>query len=231
MISYWYSCDISDDIFNKFDEDEIILCLNYDGIYWINNLNLILQQNNKNPSIQWWVNTYKIWDPVLFNESYRFWDTLHNNLKWVITNIEVKKDKVYFTLDVKKEINILDATFNWIEVLEEFNNWKTTIKFYVNKLESTDEDKNDSKNIVPFQVSYAVSIHKSQWLEYNSVKIVISEDIDELITHNIFYTAITRARKNLKIYWSPKTSKLILETISHNENSTDSYILKNKFNL
>lgn len=231
MISYWYSCDISDDIFNRFDEDEIILCLNYDGIYGINNLNVILQQNNKNPSIQWWVNTYKIWDPVLFNESYRFWDILHNNLKWVITNIEVKKDKVYFTLDVKKEINILDATFNWIEVLEEFTNWKTNIRFYVNKLENTDEDKNDSKNIIPFQVSYAVSIHKSQWLEYNSVKIVISEDIDELITHNIFYTAITRARKNLKIYWSTKTSKLILETISHNENSTDSYILKNKFNL
>ena len=45
--------------------------------------------------------------------------------------------------------------------------------------------------MVPFQIAYAVSIHKAQGLEYESVKVVITEDIDEMITHNIFYTAIT----------------------------------------
>ena len=49
--------------------------------------------------------------------------------------------------------------------------------------------------IVPFQVAYAVSIHKAQGLEYKSVKIVITNDVEELITHNIFYTAITRAKE------------------------------------
>lgn len=64
--------------------------------------------------------------------------------------------------------------------------------------------------MIPFQVSYAVSIHKAQGLEYDSVKIVITEDIDEMITHKIFYTAITRTKNLLKIYWSPESQEKIL---------------------
>lgn len=64
--------------------------------------------------------------------------------------------------------------------------------------------------VVSFQIAYAVSIHKAQGLEYESVKMVITEDIDEMITHNIFYTAITRARSNLKIYWSLETQQRVI---------------------
>ena len=39
------------------------------------------------------------------------------------------------------------------------------------------------------------------------MKIVITNETEERITHNIFYTAITRAKENLKIYWSPETEK------------------------
>lgn len=66
-----------------------------------------------------------------------------------------------------------------------------------------------SDTVVPFQVAYAVSIHKAQGLEYRSVKIVITNETEERITHNIFYTAITRAKENLKIYWSPETEKKV----------------------
>ncbi len=66
---------------------------------------------------------------------------------------------------------------------------------------------------MPFQIAYAVSIHKAQGLEYNSVKVVISSDVDEQISHNIFYTAITRARESLKIYWTPETEKHVLENL------------------
>ena len=49
------------------------------------------------------------------------------------------------------------------------------------------------KAVVPFQLAYAVSIHKAQGLEYDSVKIVIPDSISERVTHGVFYTAITRA--------------------------------------
>ena len=52
-----------------------------------------------------------------------------------------------------------------------------------------------SNTAVPFQVAYAVSIHKAQGLEYDSVKVVITDANEDDITHSIFYTAITRARE------------------------------------
>ena len=63
---------------------------------------------------------------------------------------------------------------------------------------------------IPFQIAYAVSIHKAQGLEYDSVKIVLSNEIEELVTHNIFYTAITRAKKDLTIYWTPETENKVI---------------------
>lgn len=56
-------------------------------------------------------------------------------------------------------------------------------------------------------IKYIVDGYKG--LEYNSVKIVITREVDEMITHNIFYTAITRARENLKVYWTPESQKKI----------------------
>ena len=65
---------------------------------------------------------------------------------------------------------------------------------------------------IPFQIAYAVSIHKAQGLEYDSVKIIITKEVDEMITHNIFYTAITRSKQHLKIYWSPESQEKILSS-------------------
>ena len=63
-------------------------------------------------------------------------------------------------------------------------------------------------------LAYAVSIHKAQGLEYKSVKIVIPSNNAEKITHSIFYTAITRAKEKLKIYWSAETMKKVIENFS-----------------
>ena len=70
--------------------------------------------------------------------------------------------------------------------------------------------------MVLFQVADAVSIHKAQGLEYSSVKIIITDEVDELITHSIFYTAITRAQNKLKIYWTPEVEQKVLSSITAN---------------
>lgn len=58
-------------------------------------------------------------------------------------------------------------------------------------------------------------------MEYNSVKIVITKEVDEMITHNIFYTAITRTKKNLKIYWTPETQHKIIDSFVNDETLND----------
>lgn len=61
-------------------------------------------------------------------------------------------------------------------------------------------------------------IVSSLWLEYDSVKVVITKDIEERILHSIFYTAITRAKENLKIYMSSKIQKNLVERFIKNNN-------------
>ena len=102
-----------------------------------------------------------------------------------------------------------------LEVLDAPDTQNSVVRFCVNKVKSTDEDDDwgTASTIVPFQIAYAVSIHKVQGLEYSSVKLVITDEVDELITHNIFYTAITRAQHELKIYWTPEVEKKILQRI------------------
>jgi replication-associated recombination protein RarA len=41
-----YSTNLDESIFDNHKDDEIILCLNYDGLYGINNINRFLQANN-----------------------------------------------------------------------------------------------------------------------------------------------------------------------------------------
>lgn len=88
---------------------------------------------------------------------------------------------------------------------------KSIVKFGVKKRIERDSDADYSEEIVPFQIAYAVSIHKAQGLEYESVKVVITEDVDERISHNIFYTAITRTTDRLKIYMSKETQNKLAE--------------------
>ena len=83
----------------------------------------------------------------------------------------------------------------------------------------------------PVQIAYAVSIHKAQGLEYRSVKIVITNETEERITHNIFYTAITRAKEKLKIYWSPETEKSVLEKLAVKDSKRDANLLKQLYSL
>lgn len=226
-----YSAKLNDSIFERSDEDEIILCLNYDGLYGINNVNRFLQSNNKNAPVQWGIQTYKINDPILFNETDRFAPIIYNNLKGKIIEIQKENERIKFTVEINKSINQLDVNGYEFELIGNSTNGNSIISFYVDKYRSTDDDDMSSSTVVPFQIAYAVSIHKAQGLEYNSVKIVITDEIEEMITHNIFYTAITRAREKLKIYWSPETQNKILKRLQKKNIHRDAQLFASKYNL
>ena len=224
-----YSVKLDASIFSPLETDEIILCLNYDGLYGINNINRFLQQANHNQSFEWGVQTYKVGDPILFNESERFAPLIYNNMKGRIVNIQIQNDQIRFDIELDKVVTEIDAAAYNFDLLESPSEGSSIISFLVDKYKSTDDDDDFvSTAIVPFQVAYAVSIHKAQGLEYNSVKIVITDEVDELITHNIFYTAITRAREKLKIYWTPEVEHKVLNTIKPKFNNKDVALLREK---
>ncbi|MDD2594107.1 MAG: ATP-binding domain-containing protein, partial [Bacteroidales bacterium] len=221
-----YSETLNESIFEHSEEDQIILCLNYDGLYGINNINKFLQSNNPNLANIWGNLIYKIDDPILFNDTKRFGTSIYNNLKGKIVNIVILENHIQFDIEIYEVLNEMDE--DGFELIGSAENGNSIIRFSVGHQTSSDEDDDTTDDLMPFQVAYAVSIHKAQGLEYDSVKIVISDEVDEMITHNIFYTAITRAKKKLKIYWSPETEKKVLENLEPRNNKRDVGLLKSK---
>ncbi|HEM5956870.1 TPA: AAA family ATPase [Streptococcus suis] len=225
-----FSRELDTDIFDNFSENEIILCLNYDGLYGINNINTFMQANNPSPGIIWGTSVYKKGDPILFNDSLRFSPLIYNNVKGVIQEIYLASDESTITFDVKLldlKITELDLKeYSDLQFIGNDNEGKSIVRFSVNKHGSTDYDSNDLYTLVPFQISYAISIHKAQGLEYDSVKIIITNESEENISHNIFYTAITRAKQSLRIYWSPESEKSILNSLEKRDNAKDGNFLK-----
>lgn len=235
-----YSANLDPSILSLASENEIILCLNYGGLYGINNINHFMQENNNSKEIRRGIQRYKVGDPILFNDSADAFFTkskdqipiIHNNMKGKIVDfrfLEAGKvtERIQFDIEIERPLMNLDidnVDFQVVDVSEKGN---SIIRFEVYKNKSTDEDDDNAlKNVVPFQIAYAVSIHKAQGLEYDSVKIIITDDIDELVTHSIFYTAITRAREKLKIYWTQSVEKKVLERIEPKNNHMDIAILK-----
>lgn len=218
-------------IFTSDLKDRIILCLNYDGLYGINNINRFLQSDNHNPPVVWdsWV--YKVDDPILFNENNRFYPVLYNNLKGWIRDIHKDDTSITFSVEVDMSINGFGASEAGFELLECDTPGHSIIRFSVNKYVDDDTRERNKDQVVPFQVAYAISIHKAQGLEYDSVKIVVTNEIEELISHNIFYTAITRAKRKLKIYWTPETQQKILSSIEPISNQRDARILEQQYGM
>ena len=217
----------NDEIFKKEHDDEIVLCLNYDGLYGVNNINKFLQIVNKNESFEIGNFEFKVDDPVLFVDNNFFISDLHNNLKGKITKIidKAEENELYFEVEVDKifeDGHVFTASLKLIST----NDNKSIVGFSMDKNINTDNDGDIEK--IPFVLAYAISIHKSQGLEYDSVKIVITKEIEENISHNIFYTAITRAKKYLKIYWSPETQQYIIKNFNIRNNKKDVSILKAK---
>ncbi|HIZ14135.1 MAG TPA: hypothetical protein H9817_09465, partial [Candidatus Mediterraneibacter stercorigallinarum] len=61
---------------------------------------------------------------------------------------------------------------------------------------------------------------------------IIPNSNSEKITHGIFYTAITRAKKRLKIYWSAETMDKIVKSFSVDETKQRSLeIVKSKLGI
>lgn len=226
-----FSENIGESIFHSDIEDEVILCLNYDGKFGLNNINNYFQNANAHTNVQkpvsWGDWTYKAGDHILFNDTDRF-SLLYNNLKGRIVQIELYSNKIEFTVDVQIMLTEKDCQNDGIEFVDVIDD-VTRIRFDVLAYEEEMAEEDRPKTIVPFQLAYAVSIHKAQGLEYKSVKVVIPSSNAEKISHGIFYTAITRAKEKLKIYWSSETMQEVVAGFSVDKSKQKSLaIIKGK---
>ena len=226
MVKNNYTTVLDKTFFEALGKDEVILCLNYDGLYGINNINRFLQSGNDGDATIWRMQTYKVGDPVLFNEIERFRPVIYNNLKGRIVGIHTATEQIQFDVELDRPLSEFDVEGDELE-------WLTgsTVRFAVYEKIESDEDDDSINTTVPFQVAYAVSIHKAQGLEYDSVKIVITDGNEDAVTHSIFYTAITRARERLRVFWTPETQQTVLARLAKRESRKDVQLLVNRTGL
>ncbi len=224
-----FSENIGENIFKCEIKDEVILCLNYDGKFGLNNMNSYFQNANTEKAVTWREWKYKVGDPILFNDTNRF-SLLYNNLKGRIVHIDKLTERIIFTVDIAISLTENDCLNDGLEFVDTIKEG-TRIRFEVITFEEEMSEEDREKTIVPFQLAYAVSIHKAQGLEYQSVKVVIPSSNAEKITHGIFYTAITRAKERLKLYWSSETMQEIVAGFSEDNSKQRSLvIIKKKLN-
>lgn len=222
-----YSTVLDETLFKAQRDDEIVLCLNYDGLYGINNINRFLQSSNPGAAIVWGASAYKVGDPVLFNETDRFRPVIYNNLKGKIVGIQTFLGRIQFDVSLDRPVTAFDVDGIQLRYVK-----NSTVQFDVYELGDGDDDDDDSPaGSVPFQVAYAVSIHKAQGLEYDSVKVVITDANQDDISHNVFYTAITRARQHLRIFWTPETEHAVLSSLQRSTNNKDAALLSSRRDL
>ncbi|MBQ6945909.1 MAG: AAA family ATPase [Ruminococcus sp.] len=225
-----FSKEIGSDIFESNVTDEVVLCLNYDGKFGLNNINSYFQDANPNgEAVIWNEWRFKKGDRIIFNDNSRF-TYLYNNLKGVIVDIEKTDVQIAFTIDVETIITDQQCKSDHIEYIDTIDE-KTRIRLIVYAFDEDeiDNEEDSKKTVIPFQLAYAVSIHKAQGLEYDSVKVVIPNVNSEKITKGVFYTAITRTKRKLTIYWSSETMEKIISGFSSEPNGFKSLeIIKNK---
>ena len=229
LSAYEMTEKISENIF-KVGEGEVVLCLNYDGLYGINNVNRYLQASNPNPSYEYQQNLYKVGDPIIFIINDYSAYGIYNNLKGKIVEIQDNDENIVFKIELSDQIAYFGRLSNEIDIVNEDSKSYAIVekmKYYNDKYDSD----MDTRTKLPFQISYAMSIHKAQGLEFDSVKIVITKEAEERISKNIFYTAITRAKKKLKIYWEPEVANEVLNNIENSGHSktADLSIIKQEF--
>ena len=94
------------------------------------------------------------------------------------------------------------------EILQIFNMQECLIVKFDDKIATYTFDMLDE-----LELAYAITVHKAQGSEFDAVVVALSNGISKkLLTRNILYTAITRAKKLLVIIGSQETISIMVNT-------------------
>jgi exodeoxyribonuclease V alpha subunit len=126
-----------------------------------------------------------------------------------------KEDKIMF---LKNDYNRMIFNGTKGKILQQLGN-EILVLFKNNRIKLFQAQEFKPEISINFELSYAITIHKAQGQEFDNVLLIL--DDHKHINKNLFYTAITRTKKNLTII----TTDEVLNQIN---NTQDHYLIDNK---
>ena len=157
----------------------------------------------------------------LINESLQsVFNKKDKNKKEIIINNVVfrEKDKV-IQLSNMPDDNVFNGDIGYIEEIKNGNKKEVYINFDGNIVRYT------AANFQKFKHAYAISIHKSQGSEFDTIIIPVVLGYGKMLYRKLIYTAVTRAKKKLYLVGEIEALKI---AIKNNDINLRRTTLKNK---
>lgn len=141
--------------------------------------------NNCNSEIQKMVNTNK--------SSIRFGSTVYKvNDKILMTKNNYQNDPPYYNGDIGIIRAINDRSMD-VEIRGEIFHFEKSV-------------------LSEMKLAYSMTIHKSQGSEFENVIVVLPKDTPSMLTRNLFYTAVTRAKKRVFVISEGDAMEIAIRT-------------------
>ncbi|MCI5839854.1 MAG: ATP-dependent RecD-like DNA helicase [Peptoniphilaceae bacterium] len=184
--------------FYKIKPKEIqILCITKKTLAGSVNLNKLLQKNINNSKEG-------------INNSNNFL-----KLKDKVMQIKNNYDLEYIDENYKISNGVYNGDMGEIEKIDKDLN-SVSVKFYDGKIVKYNEE-----NLNDLDLSYAITIHKSQGSEFDVVLIPIMDAPFMLLNRNLLYTAVTRAKKGVILVGQESVLKKMVDNNYSNKRYTN----------
>lgn len=155
---------------------------------------------------------YKTYNGIDFiNESLQdvFNPKANHKKEILINNVLFREEDKVIQLTNMPEENVFNGDIGTIREIRNGNKKEVYIEFDGNIVKYT------ASNFQKFKHAYAISIHKSQGSEFDTIMIPISHEYGKMLYQKLIYTAVTRAKKKLYVVGEIEA----LERAIHNHNS------------
>lgn len=165
----------------------------------------ILLQNELNPLEE--EKREKEFGEIKFREQDRVMQTKNNyNILW-----EKENDREF-----KKELG--NGIFNGeLGVIEKINKEEKSIRV---KFDDGKVATYENMDLDQLEHAYAITVHKSQGSEFDVVILVAAQSVPMLLTRNLIYTAMTRAKKLLIVIGAQSTVNYMIQNNTTKQRNT-----------
>lgn len=169
--------DIIRNIKNGIEEEVELIPIN-------NYTNILKTNNNIVKEVQYNKKKFRINDDVIYNNNdndVELFNGLLGKIEYINNYyilVDFKMFKFPFYFNMPKE--------NYLYDLSDFDEKKHNQINKINYIKYLDS-------------AYMITVHKSQGQEYNNILIILPNHKSKILTNNLLYTAITRAKKNVHI--------------------------------